>query len=100
MGTKDKLIPVSVAEKFRDAMKSAGIYSELHTYQGEPHGFFNYSRNPDHFADTIAKTDRFLVEIGILSGEANSKKIEELTAAAAKAASGNRRKGKKQDQPK
>lgn len=80
LGTKDKLIPVATAEAFRDKMKETGIKSVLHTYEGAPHGFFNRGKTPDHFSDTVAKTDRFLVDLGYLSGEADLKKIAELAA--------------------
>ena len=41
LGSEDKLIPVSTAEKFRDDQEALGIKSELHVFEGEPHGFFN-----------------------------------------------------------
>ena len=78
LGSEDKLIPVSTAEKFRDDMKAAGLRSELHIYEGAPHGFFNVGKKPDHFSDTVLKMDQFLVELGYLSGEADKGKIAEL----------------------
>ncbi|MCR9246952.1 MAG: alpha/beta hydrolase [bacterium] len=69
LGTKDKLIPVSTGEAYRDAMKTAGCRCDLHLYEGQPHGFFNRQRNAKAYADTIVKSDRFLVELGWLHGE-------------------------------
>ena len=84
LGSKDKLIPVSVAEKFRDTMKEAGIKSELHIYEGAAHGFFNLGKKPDKFSDTLYKTDAFLVDLGYLSGEADSETIAKIAAGAGK----------------
>ncbi|MDF1752725.1 MAG: alpha/beta hydrolase [Verrucomicrobiales bacterium] len=78
LGSKDSLIPVSTAEKFRDDMTALGLKSELHVYKGAPHGFFNQGKKPDHFSDTVLKTDQFLVGLGYLSGSADKEKIAEL----------------------
>ena len=71
LGSKDKLIPVSTGEKFRDAMKKAGLKSELHIYEGQPHGFFNFGRSKGNeiWKDTIRKTDAFLKGLGWIEGE-------------------------------
>ena len=84
LGSKDKLIAVSVGEKFRDTMIAAGLKSELHIYEGSGHGFFNHGKVPDNFSDTLFKTDKFLVDLGYLSGEANSEKIAEIAASGTK----------------
>lgn len=78
LGSKDKLIPVSISEKFRDKMTALKIKSELHVYEGEPHGFFNKGKKGDHFSDTLVKSDKFLVELGYLSGEADKAMIAKL----------------------
>ena len=67
LGTKDKLIPVATAEKYRDLMKKAGVRSELFLYEGQPHGFFNESKSKESYAKTVAEMDRFLVELGFLA---------------------------------
>lgn len=75
LGTKDKLIPVSQAEAFRDKQKELGIDSELHLYEDEPHGFFNLKLGQgkaEHFKDTVLKMDAFLVKHGYLEGEADT----------------------------
>lgn len=78
LGTRDKLIPVSTAESFRDKMRDLEIPSVLHTYEGAPHGFFNRGKKPDHFSDTLVKLDAFLVRLGYLEGEADLDRIREL----------------------
>lgn len=71
LGTKDSLIPVATAERFRDRMRAVGLKSELHLYEGQPHGFFNEGKGgTEIFLDTIRKMDRFLVGIGYLTGDA------------------------------
>lgn len=69
LGTRDDLIPVATAEKFKTAMIAAGLTSELHLYPDQPHGFFNESKGgPDIFADTLRKMDAFLTRLGYLTG--------------------------------
>ncbi len=69
LGTEDKLIPVSAAEKFRDKSREVGVESELHTYDGQPHGFFNVSKDKGRwYRETLAASDRFLAKLGWLSG--------------------------------
>ncbi len=70
LGTNDNLIPVETAERFRDEMRGLGIASELHLYEGQPHGFFNENRGGTRiFLDTLAKMDRFLTQMGYLKGK-------------------------------
>ena len=74
LGTEDKLIPVVIAMDFQAEQEAAGIQSELHLYEGEPHGFFNLSigaGKKEHFLDTVLKADAFLTSLGYLEGEAN-----------------------------
>lgn len=87
LGSEDKLIPVSTAEKFRDDQKALGIKSELHVYKGEPHGFFNLKLGQgkkEHFIDTILKTDAFLVDLGYLEDEADKALLESISETAKK----------------
>ncbi len=87
LGSEDKLIPVSTAEKFRDDQEALGIKSELHVYAGEPHGFFNLKLSQgkkEHFIDTILKTDAFLVDLGFLDGEADKALLESISETAKK----------------
>jgi len=66
LGAKDKLIPVSTGEKFRDQMRKLGNRSELVVYPGQPHGFFNKGRQGDCFSKTMEETDRFFLSLGWL----------------------------------
>lgn len=70
LGREDKLIPVATAEAFKQKMLDVGSRSELHLYDGAPHGFFNQSKFGGKFyRDTVYKMDVFLTSLGYLSGE-------------------------------
>lgn len=72
LGTKDNLIPVATAEKFKADMEAVGLKSVLHLYEGQEHGFFNESKGgTENFLDTLRKTDAFLVGLGYLQGNAD-----------------------------
>ncbi len=80
LGSKDKLIPVATAEKFRDDMKKLGLASTLHVYEGHGHGFFNQSKGKaEIFQDTVRKMDAFLAEIGYLEGEVDEAALKAVT---------------------
>ena len=69
LGTNDKLIPVATAQKFRDRCQSLGVTSELHTYEGQEHGFFNTTKDGGRwYYETVTAADAFLVKLGWLSG--------------------------------
>jgi len=68
LGTEDRLIPVSTAEKFRDLMEQAGVRCDLHLYEGMRHGFFNEVK----YRETVEEMDRFLVSLGFLEREPGS----------------------------
>ncbi len=68
LGTKDKLIPVATAEKYKELMEAKGQRCELHLYKDQPHGFFNYNKT-DNYEKTVEQMDRFLVSLGYLKGE-------------------------------
>lgn len=78
LGTKDNLIPVATVEKFDADLKQAGVRCEAHFYKDQPHGFFNESKSPESFLDTVLKTDAFLVSLGWLSGPADEIKLKSL----------------------
>ena len=66
-GLNDKTIPYQTVELYDKKMKELGNISELHLYEGEDHGFFNYGRNSNiAFDDTMDKTYRFLKKIKFL----------------------------------
>jgi len=68
LGTEDKLIPVATANEYKRLMEEAGGRCDLHLYEGEGHGFFNY-RKKENFFKTLIAMDRFLASLGYLEGE-------------------------------
>ena len=78
LGSKDALIPVATAEKFDRDLKAVGVKSELWTYQGQSHGFFNESKSQKSFIDTVLKMDAFLISLGWLEGDADQAKLNSL----------------------
>ncbi len=78
LGTKDSLIPVETAERFDAALKDAGVRSELRLYPNQPHGFFNESKSPEAFLDTVKQLDAFLVSLGWLTGPADEDLLQSL----------------------
>ena len=63
LGRKDKLIPVSTAERFKKKVEALNGRCDLHLYEGAEHGFFN--KEP-HLTKTIEESDAFLVSLGWL----------------------------------
>ncbi len=78
LGSKDSLIPVSTAKKFDADLQAVGVKSEVWIYDGQPHGFFNESKNQKAFLDTVLKMDQFLGALGWLDGKANQAKLNSL----------------------
>jgi acetyl esterase len=68
LGTNDVLIPVETARYYQVVMRQIGSICELHLYEGEGHGFFNY-QNFENYKDTMAKSDEFLQSLGYLGAE-------------------------------
>ena len=67
-GTKDKLVPVAIAEKFHGDLENVGVRSELYLYQDQPHGFFNQGRNNDiYYRLTVDRMLTFLESLGWFS---------------------------------
>ncbi len=75
-GTADTTVPFASVERFRDKMKEAGNICEIVPFEGEKHGFFNFSRNRNAFDATMAAADAFLVAQGILKPAAPEKSAE------------------------
>ncbi len=70
LGRADKNIPVASAEKMKSEIEKIGGRCDLHLYDGQEHGFFNYGRGDNtHFRLTLLETDRFLVSLGFLRGQ-------------------------------
>jgi len=77
LGTKDDLIPLPTAEKFREAMTAAGLKSELHLYPDKTHGFFNERKGgTEVFLDTFRKMDAFLAGLDYLVGKPNEAAVK------------------------
>ena len=66
LGTKDRLIPVETAKKFKELAEKAGSRCDVKLYKEQPHGFFNYDRNKEMYGKTVADMEAFLVSIGYL----------------------------------
>ena len=65
LGTSDKLIPVSTAERFHRNMQQAGVRSELYLYQDQPHGFFNHGKSDSvYYRLTVDRMMTFLQSLG------------------------------------
>ncbi|MBW8035325.1 MAG: alpha/beta hydrolase fold domain-containing protein [Planctomycetes bacterium] len=65
LGTKDTLIPVATAKKYKKLMEKASVRCDLHLYEDQRHGFFNEAR----YYETLLEADRFLISLGYLSGK-------------------------------
>ena len=66
LGSKDKLIPVATAEKYKQRMEENGTRCDLHIFQDQPHGFFNRAK----YDETLLEADNFLVSLGYLKDKA------------------------------
>ena len=71
LGSKDPLIPVSTGKKWEKIVADQGKVSELHVWEGQPHGFFNYGRSKREnggvvFNEICQKMDAFLIKIKFL----------------------------------
>jgi len=68
LGTKDKLIPVKTAKEYKRLMEEKGCRCDLHLYEEQPHGFFNYTKKK-YYTKTVIEMDRFLASLRYLEGE-------------------------------
>ena len=68
LGTNDRLIPVETAKYYQTVMEKVKSRCDLHLYEGQGHGFFNY-KNFEYYKKTVAETDKFLQSIGYLKKE-------------------------------
>lgn len=66
LGTEDDLIPVETVQYYKTVMEKEGSKCELFIYEGEGHGFFNYSHF-DNYRLTVEESDRFLISLGYLN---------------------------------
>ena len=65
LGTRDDLIPVATAERYKKIMEELKIRCDLHLYANQVHGFFNRAR----YRETLLETDKFLASLGYLKGK-------------------------------
>lgn len=68
LGTKDELIPVKTAEMYKQKMEEVGSRCDLFLYEGQGHGFFNYSpklKTP-YFDQTLKEATTFLKSLGYI----------------------------------
>ena len=69
-GTKDSHVTPETAEAYRDKLKELGVRCDLHLYEGQKHGFFNYRGGKNvYYTKTVEAMDRFLESLGLLEGE-------------------------------
>jgi acetyl esterase len=67
-GTEDRFL--EGARYMQKRMLAEGIRCELKTWDGLPHGFFNWGRYENKpFVETMRATDQFLASLGYLDGE-------------------------------
>lgn len=65
----DQTVPYESAVAFCEAMNGAGNQCELVSFDGRPHGFFNYARSRVAYKTTVWHMDRFLASLGYLDGK-------------------------------
>ena len=68
LGTKESLIPVATAKEYKQRMEAVGRRCDLHLYEGQPHGFFNYGKQK-YYLDTVDKMDTFLVSLNYIKAK-------------------------------
>lgn len=67
-GTADSTVVFENVLEFQESMRSAGNRCEVMAFEDKEHGFFNYGRDDNiPYEKTIAKTDSFLIDLGILN---------------------------------
>jgi acetyl esterase/lipase len=68
LGTKDKLLPVKSAKRFKALAEKVGSRCDLNLYEDQVHAFFNRDKNEEMYFKTIYDMDVFLISIGYLQG--------------------------------
>lgn len=67
-GTEDSHVSPEQAKAYKQEMERHGVRSDLHLYEGQKHGFFNFA-NRQMYTTTVIEADRFLASLGLLEGE-------------------------------
>lgn len=68
LGSKDNLLPVATAQKFKTAVEDLEGRCDVEVAQGQGHGYFNRGES---FLKTLELTDSFLVSLGLLKDQGN-----------------------------
>jgi acetyl esterase len=69
LGSKDNLIPVKTVETFKANMEKVGVKCDIHIYEGQGHGFFNYGKEDSkYWYETVLESDKFLAGLGWIKG--------------------------------
>ncbi len=68
LGTNDQLIPAETAKYYQKIMEIVKSRCDLHLYEGQEHGFFNY-KNFKYYKKTVSETDLFLQSLGYINKE-------------------------------
>ena len=66
LGTEDRIIPVATVRNFKSMMEQEGNRCEVFLYEGQGHGFFNYS-NKEFYLKTITEAENFLISLGYIT---------------------------------
>ncbi len=74
LGTKDDLLPVKTAEKFKTLAEKVKTRCDLKLYEDQKHSFFNYNKSKEMYFETTRDMDVFLASIGYLKGKPTIKK--------------------------
>lgn len=64
-GSKDNLVKPDKAKEYKRLMEEKGARCDLHIYEGQGHGFFNYQKK-ENYTKTVAHMDEFLKSLGYL----------------------------------
>lgn len=80
-GSADQHMKNGIPQEYQKKMLALGIPSELFIYDGLGHGFYNFTRKEDGFKNTTLEADRFLVELGFLSGKPSEELLPVCTEA-------------------
>jgi len=67
-GTEDHFVPIEMPKYYQKVMQRVNSICELHIYEGQKHGFFNY-KYFDYYKATLSKADAFLQSLGYLKQE-------------------------------
>jgi acetyl esterase len=66
-GTEDQW--AHSAAEYKKRMEDVGSRCDLHLYEGQPHGFFNYRDGAsEHYYLTLIETDKFLASLRYIEG--------------------------------